>query len=182
MKHLLFAVIAIVLMSQVAFAQSEAVAIATGAVETTLLIEGQDADWGIFGTGVTYVITAYGFKNPPGPGEAAGDEFDALGFLIEGSANAEILVNFVFPTGLDNVDLGGSRIALNNWQFGWNYDQDPTATFAQSGPVVGNSMTLPLGIDGVVGIFLGCTATVPPTAQEGGYEGQVIGIVSYTAQ
>ncbi len=181
MKRLMLA-LALVLfvgLNHVVFAQSEAEALITASVENALTLVNVDGDWGVFAPGQSYVITPGGFKEPPGPGEAAGDVFGPVGFEVDGNAGSNVVVTLVLPAGLVSDDGNGS-LPLSNWTFGWNYDNDPTAPFAASGPVVGSAVTLGIGGGGATGLFIGATVTVPQTAFAGSYTGQLIGSAAYT--
>ena len=166
-------------LNHVVFAQSEAEALITASVENALTLVNVDGDWGVFAPGQTYVITPGGFKEPPGPAEGAGIVVGPVGFEVDGNAGSNVVVTMVLPTGLQSDDENGS-LPLSNWTFGWNYDNDPTAPFAASGPVVGSAVTLGIGGGGATGLFIGATVTVPQTAFAGTYTGQLIGTAAYT--
>jgi len=166
-------------LTQVVFAQSEAEALITASVENALTLVNVDGDWGVLSPGNTYVITPGGFKNPPGPGEGAGIVVGPVGFEVDGNAGSNVVITLVLPSQLVSDD-GNGGIPTSNWTFGWNYDNDPTAPFAASGPVVGSAVTLGIGGGGASGLFLGATLTVPQTAFAGSYTGQVIGSAAYT--
>src|SRR5262249_46682092 len=143
MKSLIVA-LALVLfigLNHVVFAQSEAEALITASVESALTLVNVDGDWGVFAPGQAYVITPGGFKEPPGPGEGAGVVVGPVGFEVDGNAGSNVVITLVLPSGLQSDD-GNGALALSNWTFGWNYDNDPTAPFAASGPIVGSAVTL----------------------------------------
>jgi hypothetical protein len=102
-----------------------------------------------------------------------------VGFEVDGNAGSNVVVSMVLPAGLVSDDENGT-LPVSNWTFGWNFDNDPTAPFAASGPVVGSAVTLGIGGGGATGLFLGFTVTVPQTAFAGSYTGQVIGSAAYT--
>jgi len=162
-----------------AVAQSEAEALITGSVESALGLLNVDGDWGVFSPGITYVITPGGFKQPPGPGEGAGIVVGPVGFEVDGNAGSEVLITLVLPPGLASDDENGS-LPVNNWTYGWNYDNDPLAAFAAAGPVTGNGVTLRISGSGASGLFLGASVSVPTTAFAGSYTGQIIGSATYT--
>jgi len=162
-----------------ALAQSEAVTLVTATVETELILTNLDGDWGLFSPGQTYTITPGAFKEPPGPGEAAGDQVESIGFEVEGNPNSEVLVSFVLPAAFVSDD-GNGNMPLSNWTYGWNYDDDPSVAFTAAGPVTGSAVTVNIGGDALIGLFLGATVSVPTTAFVGGYTAQVIGSATYT--
>jgi hypothetical protein len=164
---------------QRAFAQSEAEALITASVESQLTLVNVDGDWGVFSPGLNYTISASGFKEPPGPGEGAGIVVGPVGFEIDGNAGSQVVITLVLPQQLVSDD-GNGGIAVGDWTFGWNYDNDPSASWAASGPVIGNAVPLIIGGGGASGLFLGATLTVPQTAFAGTYTGQVIGSAAYT--
>ncbi len=177
-RFLLIAALLVVALCNYAMAQSEAEALVTGSVENALALVNVDGDWGVFSPGNTYVITPGGFKQPPGPGEGAGVVVGPVGFEVDGNAGSTVLVTLVLPPGLASDDENGS-LPLSNWTFGWNYDNDPTASFTAAGPVTGSGVTLQISGGGASGLFLGATVTVPTTAFAGTYTGQIIGSATY---
>jgi hypothetical protein len=161
-----------------AWAQSEAEALITGEVESELVLVNIDEDWGLFAPGNTYIITPGGFKEPPGPGESAGDQVGSPGFEVDGNAQTDVLISLVLPAGMTSDDENGV-LPLSNWTYGWNYDIDPTVTFVQAGPVVGSAVTVSIGGDAACGVFFGATVSVPVTAFAGSYTAQLIGSATY---
>ena len=178
-KILIATVLWFVMSASFAAAQSEGEAIVTGEVESTLGLVNLDADWGVFSPGLTYVITPSGFKQPPGPGEGAGFTVGAVGFEVDGNAGSEVLVNLVLPSSMLSDDENGS-LPMSNWTYAWNYDNDPSVSFAESGPVSGSGVVMRISGSGASGLFLGASITVPTTAFAGSYTAQIIGSVSYT--
>lgn len=176
---LVVALLFVVVMGNIAYAQSEAEALVTATVENALVLVNVDGDWGVFAAGNSYVITPGGFKNPPGPGEGAGVVVGPVGFEVDGNAGDKVVVSLVLPSTFPSDD-GNGALAVSNWTYGWNYDNDPAATFSASGPVTGNAVSLTVGGGGATGLFLGATVTIPPTAFAGGYTGQIIGSAAYT--
>ena len=162
-----------------AFSQSESEALVTMSVENSLALVNVDGDWGVMSPGVIYVITPGGFKEPPGPGEGAGIVVGPVGFEVDGNAGSEVLVSLILPAGLESDDESGS-LPCSNWTYGWNYDNDPTASFSAAGPVTSGGITLTIGGGAVSGLFLGATVSVANTAYAGGYTGQIIGSATYT--
>jgi hypothetical protein len=180
MKRFLFiAALLVVALCNYAMAQSEAEALVTASVENALALVNVDGDWGVMSPGTSYVITPGGFKEPPGPGEGAGVVVGPVGFEVDGNAGSEVLVSLVLPAGLQSDDENGN-LPCSNWTYGWNYDNDPTASFNAAGPVTGGGVTLIIGGGAASGLFLGATVTVPTTAFAGGYTGQIIGSATYT--
>ena len=169
----------LVAMCSDASAQSEGEALVTATVENELVLLNVDGDWGLLSPGTTYVITPGGFKEPPGPGEGAGIVVGPVGFEVDGGAGLEVFVSLLLPAGLLSDDESGS-LPCSNWTFGWNYDNDPSAAFADAGPVIGGGVRLTIGGGSASGLFLGATVSVPPTAFTGTYTGQIIGSVAYT--
>lgn len=162
-----------------ALAQSEAVLLPTAEVATELLIEpNTDGSFGLLAPGRTYVVTPGGFKEPPGPGEAAGDVVETPSFIVTGDPSAEVVVSLVLPGALISDD-GYAGIPLSNWSYAWNYDGAPDATFVSSGPISGNSVPMTIGGDGTAGLLFGTTISVPTTAFAGTYTAQIIGTVAY---
>jgi len=166
-------------LSPVAFAQSETAAFVTAHVENPLGIFNIDGDWGAFAPGGTYVITPGGYKNPLGPGESGNSLVGPVGFEVAANSGAHLLVTLTLPSQLVSDDGNGS-LAVSNWTYGWNYDNDPTLPFAASGAVLGNDVTLTVGGSGVSGLFLGATVTVPTSAFTGSYTGQLLASAAYT--
>jgi len=162
-----------------AWAQSEAVALINAAVESELIVTNLDADWGLFSPGQNYTITPGAFKEPPGPGESAGDQVESAGFEIEGNPNSEVLASLVLPAAFVSEDQNGT-MPLSNWTYGWNFDDDPSVAFQAAGPIVGSAVNLAIGGDAIVGLFLGADVTVPTTAYTGSYIAQVICSATYT--
>ena len=162
-----------------AIAQSEAEALVTGEVVSALVLVNVDGDWGVFAAGNTYVVTPAGFKDPPGPGEGAGVVVGPVGFEVDGIGGEDVVVNLVLP-GAMNSDDDAAGLPLSNWNYGWNYDNDPTATFTASGAVSGSAVNLSINSSAASGLFLGATITVPPTAFPGTYTAQIIGSAAYT--
>jgi hypothetical protein len=180
MKRFLFiAALLVVALCNYAMAQSEAEALVTASVENALALVNVDGDWGVMSPGITYVITPGGFKEPPGPGEGAGVVVGPVGFEVDGNAGSEVLVSLVLPAELHSDDDNGG-LPTSNWTYGWNYDNDPAASFAAAGPVTGGGVTLIISGGGATGLFLGASVTVPTTAFAGGYTGQIIGSATYT--
>jgi hypothetical protein len=179
MKRFMFvlALLLVVSLSH-ALAQSEAEALVTLTVENALVLVNVDGDWGVFAAGNTYTITPGGFKDPPGPGEGAGVVVGPVGFEVDGNAGDNVIVSLVLPGSFPQDDGNGS-MAVSNWTYGWNYDNDPAAAFASAGPVSGSAVTMTIGGGGATGLFLGATITVPGTAYAGGYTGQIIGSATY---
>lgn len=178
-RFLLISILFIVALSNYAIAQSESEAIVTATVENALALVNVDGDWGVLSPGVTYTITPGGYKQPPGPGEGAGIVVGPVGFEVDGNAGSDVLVSLVLPAALQSDDENGS-LPCTNWTYGWNYDNDPTASFAAAGPVSRGGVTLQISGSGASGLFLGATLTVPTTAFAGGYTGQIIGSATYT--
>jgi hypothetical protein len=178
MKHLFFAFVLVIALASMAMAQSEAEALVTGEVVSALVLVNVDGDWGVFASGNTYVITPAGFKEPPGPGEGAGVVVGPVGFEVDGIGGEDVVVNLLLP-GQMNSDDDASGLPLSNWMYGWNYDNDPGATFTAAGPVVGNAVTLSINSNAASGLFLGATVTVPTTAFPGTYTAQIIGSAAY---
>lgn len=162
-----------------ALAQSEAEILIDAAVESELILTNVDGTWGLFSPGQTYVITPGSFKEPPGPGEGAGILTDPVGFELEGNPGSDVLVSLVLPGAFLSESENGA-LPLSNWTYGWNYDNDNTVAFVESGPIVGSAVTVTVGGDALVGIFLGATVTVPTSAFPDTYIAQVIGSAAYT--
>ncbi len=161
------------------WAQSESVTLITAEVESELILAPLEADWGLFSPGQTYTITPGAFKEPPGPGEAAGDQVESVGFEVEGNPNSEVLVTLILPAAFTSEDENGT-MPLSNWTYGWNFDDDPGVAFSAAGPVTGSAVSLIIGGDAVVGLFLGADVSVPTTAFTGSYIAQIIGSATYT--
>jgi hypothetical protein len=178
MKHLLFVFVLVIALGSMAMAQSEAEALVVGEVVSALTLVNVDGDWGVFASGNTYIITPGGFKEPPGPGEGAGVVVGPVGFEVGGIGGEDVVVNLLLP-GQMNSDDDASGLPLSNWQYGWNYDNDPTATFTDAGAVVGNAVQLSINSNAASGLFLGATITVPTTAFPGTYTAQIIGSAAY---
>lgn len=178
-RFLLIAALLVVALCNYAMAQSEAEALVTASVENALALVNVDGDWGVMSPGVTYTITPGGFKQPPGPGEGAGVVVGPVGFEVDGNAGSEVLISLVLPAGLQSDDENGN-LPCSNWTFGWNYDNDPGASFAAAGPVTGGGVVMQISGGGASGLFLGATVTVPTTAFAGSYTGQIIGSATYT--
>jgi len=178
MKQFMFVFALVLVLGTTAFAQSEAEALITGEVVSELSLVNVDGDWGVFASGNTYIITPSGFKDPPGPGEGPGVVVGPVGFEVNGIGGEDVVVNMLLP-GAMNSDDDAAGLPLSNWTYGWNYDNDPTATFTQSGSVVGGAVTLSINSNATSGLFLGATVTVPTTAFPGTYTAQVIGSAAY---
>lgn len=176
MKRFMFVIALLLLVGlSSALAQTEAVATALAAIEAEFLIEGLEADWGLFAPGVVYTISASGFKAPPGPEEGVGvGVLDPLGFEVSGSPGTELLVYLVLPAGMSEED-GNAVLPMSNWTYGWNYDADPEASFVGAGPLVGNAVQMAINSNGTSGLYLGATVTVPVTAFIGSYFAEIIG-------
>jgi hypothetical protein len=179
MKKLMCVFALLLVFGAMAIAQTEAEALVTGEVVSALVLVNVDGDWGVFASGNTYVITPAGFKNPPGPGEGAGVVVGPVGFEVDGIGGEDVIVNLVLP-GAMNSDDDAAGLPLSNWTYGWNYDNDPGASFAASGAVTGNAVALSINSNAATGLFLGATVTVPPTAFTGTYTAQIIGSAVYT--
>ena len=161
-----------------AIAQSEAGALVTAVVNNSLVIVSADGDWGLFASGNTYVVTPSGFKDPPGPGEGPAVVVSPLAFEIGGDAGSDVQIKLVLPSSFRSDDESG-ELPVISWNYGWNYDDDPFASFVGSGPVAGSGLSLTIGGGAVAGLFLGATVSVPNEAFPGIYTAQVIASVAY---
>jgi hypothetical protein len=161
-----------------AIAQTESEALVTGTVEQSLALIPSDGDWGLFASGNIYVITPAGFKDPPGPGEGPGVVVSPVAFEIDGSAGTDVQVDLVLPSAFVSDDESG-ELPLSNWHFGWNYDNDPAASYSDAGQVTGDRVILSIGGEAVSGLFLGATVSVPNESFPGVYTAQVIASVIY---
>jgi len=180
MKRFMFVLALVMVVGlSAALAQSEAVTLVTAEVESELILAALDADWGLFSPGQTYTITPAAFKEPPGPGEAAGDQVESAGFEVEGNPNSEVLVSLVLPAAFTSEDENGT-MPLSNWTYGWNFDDDPGVAFAEAGPITGSAVSLIIGGDALVGLFIGADVSVPTSAYTGAYIAQIIGSATYT--
>ena len=172
-----FALLLVVGLSS-ALAQSEAEVLVTATVENELILVNLDGDWGLFSPGQSYVVSASGFKEPPGPGEGAGITVDPIGFEVDGNPGSDVQVTMVLPAAFTSDDENGN-LPLSNWTYGWNYDNDPSVAFSQAGNVTGSAVTLSIGGGAASGLFLGATVTIPTSAFAGGYTAQIIGSATY---
>jgi hypothetical protein len=180
MKRFMFVVAMLMVLGlSTALAQSEAEILITAAVESELILTNVDGDWGLFSPGESYTVTPSGFKEPPGPGEGAGITVDPVGFECEGNPGSEVLITLVLPAAFISDSENGA-LPLSNWTYGWNYDNDPTVAFAESGPVVGSAVTVQIGGDALVGVFFGASVSVPTSAFADSYTAQLIGSATYT--
>ncbi len=176
---LLSAFFLFIALNPVIFAQSESTTFISAHVENPLGVFNIDGDWGAFAPGGTYVITPGGFKNPLGPGEGGNLVVGPVGFEVAGNSGAHLVVTLNLPAELISDDGNGS-LGLTNWTYGWNYENDPMSPFAASDSVLGNDVTITIGGNGISGLFLGATVSVPPSAFTGSYTGRLLGSASYT--
>lgn len=160
------------------FGQSAANSLVTAVVNNSLTLTSIDGDWGLFAAGNTYVVTPSGFKDPPGPSEGPGVVVSPVAFEIGGNVGSTVLVNLVLPSSFKSDDENG-ELPVTGWNYGWNYDDDPLASFNGSGPVTGNSLSLNIGGTAVTGLFLGATVSVPNTSFPGTYTAQIIASIAY---
>ena len=171
MKHVLFALLAIVLMVNFASAQSsEAIAVLANVGTELLVAAAADLDFTEVAPGVTYTINTTGLKVPGGPGEGGVNEELAPGqWDIEGTGDANVAVTFLLSDRLIGDGGGTIGVSYTGQSGGWNNAQDPSATQLLFDPRVGT--TLQLSDDGLASVFLGAVITVPMGAPAGAYTG-----------
>ena len=179
MKSFMSLLALLLVFGAMAIAQTEAETLVDAEVVSALVLVNVDGTWGVFAAGNTYVITPAGYKDPPGPAEGPGVVVGPVGFEVDGVGGESVVVNLVLP-GAMNSDDDAPGLPLSNWTYGWNYDNDPTASFTSAGSVTGNAVNLSINSSAATGLFLGATVTVPPTAFPGIYNAQIIGSAAYT--
>jgi hypothetical protein len=180
MKNLLIALLAVVLVTGIARAQSsEAIAITASVGVELVVAAAADLEFGEVAPGVTYTINTTGLKVPGGPGEGGANEELAPGqWDIEGQGNANVAVTFLLSDRLIGDGGGAIAVSYTSQSAGWNNAQDPSATQLLFDPRVGT--TLQLSDDGLASVFLGAVISVPLGAPAGEYVGSAALNASYT--
>lgn len=181
MKNLLLLAGLMVLVSAMAFAQSNsAVASAIFTIESGLQVEGtEDADWGVLAPGTIYTVTPNGIITPP---NADGNEVEPMFWSILTSGYGNIQVSIVVPAFFLGEE-SGSRIpfAVLSNSAGWFLEEpaidipyvpfDPRVPFTGQVTVDGEAF---VGLGGVLSI----PSTVPPFDGDT-YRGTAILTASY---
>jgi hypothetical protein len=133
-----------------------------------------ESSWGVVTSGITYVITPGGFKEPPGPGEGAGVTVSPFAFIIRGTPHSEVTVTLNLPESFISLDANGS-LPLTNW----TYVVPPNeGDFGCPCPIPRDSVTMYLDSSGTRILLIGATVSIPENAFEGAYSAGIT--VSYS--